>query len=121
MKGNGRENSLTFATKFWHLESVDTTLLETSSIFQKIAISTGLPLFVVEVGGIILTIILILAAILMVSATLRIKKEMISLNFKIGYMARLLKRELEGSAQKKETHKTKETEKEENFKEHWKF
>ena len=121
MKGNGRENSLTFTTKFWHLESVDTTLLETSSIFQMIAISTGLPLIVVEVGGIILTIILILAAILMVSATLRIKKEMISLNFKIGYMARLLKRELDGSAKKKVADETKEPEKEETYKEEWKF
>ena len=85
--------------------ATEMTVAETSSIFQEIAMATGLPSLAVEVGFIVLALIIILVIIMVVLAILRIRKEMISLNLKINYIARLLKRQIEGTAVKKEPEK----------------
>ena len=94
---------------------------ETASIFEKIAQSLGLPPFIVEFSFIILTMIIILMVLVFLFTTLRIRKEMISLNFKLGYIARLLKREIEGPAISPEPEAKKEQPKEEPYNEEWKF
>ena len=106
---------------------------EAASIFEKIAQSLGMPSIVVEIGFIILTMIIILIVLVFLFTILRIRKEMISLNFKLGYIARLLKREIEGPATtpgpaiSPEPSKSPEPEtrekpaKEEPYKEEWKF
>jgi hypothetical protein len=94
----------------------------TDSIFQKIAIVTGFPLIIVEVGFILLAVFVILMFIIRLSTSLRIRKEIISLNFKVGYIARLLRDELNPPVEIKETEfKETEGEKEEAIKEEWKF
>ena len=57
---------------------------ETASIFDKIAVSLGLSPFFVEISFIILAMIVILIVIVFLFAILRMRKEIISLNFKIG-------------------------------------
>jgi hypothetical protein len=101
--------------------------IEAVSIFEKIAQSLGLPPMVVEIGFIILTMIIILIVFIFLFTALRIRKEMISLNFKLGYIARLLKREIEGPeispgpTKSPELKTKKEPPKEEPYKEEWKF
>jgi hypothetical protein len=97
------------------------TVPVTASIFEKIAAATGLPPIAVEVGFIILTLILILITIMMVLSILRIRKEIINLNYRIGYIARLLKREIEEAAFETQPAKKKEAEEKEIYKEEWKF
>jgi hypothetical protein len=63
---------------------------ETTDVFEKIAISIGLPSLAVEVGFLLFVIILILVVILVVLAMLRIKKEMIKFDIGVHYIARLL-------------------------------
>jgi hypothetical protein len=102
----------------------DVTATATSSIFQKIAFTTGLPLIIVEAGFIILAIFLIIIFVIRVTTALRIRKEIISLNFKVGYIARLLRDELNPPAKIKapESMETEaEAEKEEPIKEEWKL
>jgi hypothetical protein len=99
----------------------ENTVPEAASIFEKIAMSLGMPPLTVEISFIILTMIIFLVVIVLVFAILRIRKEMISLNFKLGYIARLLKREIEGPAITQEPEQKKEPDKEESFKEEWKF
>lgn len=100
---------------------------EAASLFEKIARSLGLSPFAVEISFIILTMIVILIVFVFLFTALRIRKEMISLNFKLGYIARLLKREIEGPAISPEptispeTRTKKEPPKEEPYKEEWKF
>jgi hypothetical protein len=99
----------------------------TASIFEKIAQSLVLSPMVVEISFIILAMILILIVFIFLFTALRIRKEMISLNFKLGYIARLLKREIEGPAispgptESTEPETKKEPPKEEPYKEEWKF
>ena len=62
---------------------------EAASIFEKIAQSLGLTPLAVEISFIILTMIVILIVFIFLFTALRIRKEMISLNFKLGYIARL--------------------------------
>ena len=103
------------------------TAVEAASIFEKIAQSLGLTPLVVELSFIILTMITILIVFVFLFAALRIRKEIISLNFKLGYIARLLKREIEGPAISPEPTISpepeikKEPSKEEPFQEEWKF
>jgi len=97
------------------------TVPVTASVFEKIAAATGLPQIAVEIGFIILALVLILITIMMVLSILRIRKEIISLNYRIGYIARLLKREIEESAFETQTARKKETEEKETYKEEWKF
>ena len=98
-----------------------------ASIFERIAQSLGLTPFAVEISFIILTMIIILIVFVFLFTALRIRKEMISLNFKLGYIARLLKREIEGPAISPEPtispepEAKKEAPKEEPYKEEWKF
>jgi hypothetical protein len=99
----------------------DVALPKTAGIFQNIADATGLSLISVEIGILLLVLILFLIVITVLLAILRIRRETISLNFKLGYIARLLKREFEGPAPKKEPVPKKESEPEESFKEEWKF
>ena len=100
---------------------------EAASIFEKIAQSLGLTPLVVEISFIILTMIIILIVLVFLFTTLRIRKEMISLNFKLGYIARLIKREIEGPpisqepAKSPEPETKKEPAKKEPYKEEWKF
>jgi hypothetical protein len=94
---------------------------EAAGIFDKIAVSLGLSPFFVEISFIILAMIVILIVIVFLFATLRVRKEMISLNFKLGYIARLLKREIEGPPPGPEPEEKKEVDKEDAFKEEWKF
>ena len=49
--------------------------METTNIFQKIALSTGLSSLAVEVGFLLVAMFLILVAILVVLAILKIRKE----------------------------------------------
>ena len=97
------------------------TVPVTASVFKKIATAAGLPQIAVEVGFIILAFILILITIMVVLSILRIRKEIISLNYKIGYIARLLKREIEEAAFEKQPAKNKEAAEKETHKEEWKF
>lgn len=97
------------------------TVGDAVSIFEKIALSLGVSPLVVELSFIILTMMIILIVFVFLFATLRIRKEMISLNFKLGYIARLLKREIEGHAISPEPETQKEPPKEETYKEEWKF
>ena len=82
---------------------------------------------VVELSFIILIMITILIVFIFLFAVLRIRKEMISLNFKLGYIARLLKREIEGPAISPEPTTSpqpeikKEPPKDEPYQEEWKF
>ena len=99
----------------------DVSLPASAGIFQNIADATGLPLISVEIGTLILVLIFVLIVITVVLAILRIRRETISLNFKLGYIASLMKRELERPAAKKEPESRKEPEPEESFKEEWKF
>ena len=99
----------------------ESTVGEAASIFEKIALSLGLSPFVIEISFILLTMIILLIVIVFLFATLRIRKEMISLNFKLGYIARLLKREIEGPPASQEPEKKEAPGKEESFKEEWKF
>ena len=98
-----------------------------ASIFEKIAQSLGLTPMVIELSFIILTMIAILIVFVFLFTALRIRKEMISLNFKLGYIARLLKREIEGPANSPEPTISPEPEikkeppKEEPYQEEWKF
>ena len=98
-----------------------------ASIFEKIAQSMGLAPMVVEISFIILTMITILIVFVFLFTALRIRKELISLNFKLGYIARLLKREIEGPANSPEPTISPEPEikkeppKEEPYQEEWKF
>lgn len=97
---------------------------EGASVFEKIAQSLGLSSFVVEISFVIMTMIIILIVLVFLFSTLRIRKEMISLNFKLGYIARLLKREIEGPAPSPKPESRKEPDKpdkEESYKEEWKF
>ena len=101
--------------------------VDAASIFEKIAQSLGLPPMVVEISFIILTMIIILIVFIFLFTALRIRKEMISLNFKLGYIASLLKREIEGPAispgptKSREPKTKKEPPKEEPHNEEWKF
>ena len=103
------------------------TVVGTASIFEKIAQSLELTPLVVEISFIILTMIIILIVFVFLFTALRIRKEIISLNFKLGYIARLLKREIEGPAISPEPTPTpepeikKEPSKEEPYTEEWKF
>ena len=99
----------------------ETTASQAGSILEKIAISLGWPPLAVEICFIILTMTIILVIFIVVFAILRIRQEMISLNFKMGYIARLLKREIEGPQLKKEPEKAQKPSAEETFKEEWKF
>jgi phage shock protein PspC (stress-responsive transcriptional regulator) len=94
---------------------------ETAGIFDKIAVSLGMSPFFVEISFIILAMIVILIVIIFLFAILRMRKEMISLNFKLGYIARLLKREIEGPPPGPQAEEKKEADKEDAFKEEWKF
>ena len=99
----------------------ENTIAEAVSIFDKIAGSLGVSPFIVEICFIILMMVIILIVMVFLFAILRIRKEMISLNFKLGYIARLLKREIEGPSPGPEPEEKKEPQKEEGFKEEWKF
>jgi hypothetical protein len=99
----------------------ETTVEEAAGTLEKIALSLGLPPFVVEISFIILTLIIFLIAVVFLFAVLRIRKEMISLNFKFGYIARLLKREIGSPGPGPETQTPPPPEKEDPFKEEWKF
>ena len=102
-------------------------VVEATSIFERIAQSLELPPLVVEISFIILTMIIILIVFVLLFSVLRIRKEIISLNFKLGYIARLLKREIEGPATSPgptispEPKTKKEPPKEEPYQEEWKF
>ena len=69
------------------------TVLETTNIFQKIAISTGLPSLAVEAGFLLIVMLLISVVILVVLAILKIKKEMLKLSKTATYIANLLRQE----------------------------
>ena len=99
----------------------ETTVPQAASIFEKIAMSLGWPSLAVELSFIILTMIFILVFFVVVFAILRIRKELISLNFKLGYIARVLKREIEGPGFQKKSEKPEKSAGEEAFKEEWRF
>ena len=109
------------------VEAAAETAVEAASIFDKIAQSLGLTPLVVEISFIILTMIIILIVFVFLFVALRIRKEIISLNFKLGYIARILKREIEGPAISAapeispEPEIKKEPPKQEPYKDEWKF
>ena len=72
--------------------------MEPTNIFQKIAMSTGLPSLAVEVGFLLVAMLLILVAILVVSAILKIRKEIVRMSKTANYIAGLITR---GAADRK--------------------
>ena len=99
----------------------ETTVSQATTILDKIAMSLGWPPLAVEIFFIILTVIIVLVIFIVLFAILRIRKELIRLNFKLGYIARMVKREIEGSEMKK-TPEIRQTPQEvDAFKEEWKF
>ncbi len=72
--------------------------MESTNIFQKIVMSTGLPSLAVEVGFLLVVMFLILVVITVVLAILRIRKEMVRMNKTANYIAGLLTR---GAADRK--------------------
>jgi len=99
----------------------ENTVGEAVSIFEKIAGSLGVSPFVVEICFIILMMIIILVVMIFLFAILRLRKEMISLNFKLGYIARMVKREIEESEIKRTPEIEQKPQKVDSFKEEWKF
>ena len=63
---------------------------ETTAIFEKIAVSMGLPTIAVEVAFLLFLIALLLVFILVVLAILRVRKEAIKMNYTATYIAGLL-------------------------------
>ena len=98
-----------------------TTVSQTASIFDKIAMSMGWPPLAVEICLIILTMIILLVIFIVVFAILRIRREMISLNFKLGYIARMIKHEIEGSEMKRTPEIEQKYPEVDPLKEEWKF
>ena len=72
--------------------------METTNIFQKIAMSTGLPSLAVETGLLLIVMLLISVVILVVLAILKIRKEMVKMSKTTNYIANLLRR---GAANRK--------------------
>jgi hypothetical protein len=72
--------------------------VETTNIFQKIAMSTGLPSLAVEVGFLLVAMFLILIVILVVLVLLRVSNEMVRMRKTANYIAGLLTR---GAADRK--------------------
>jgi DNA invertase Pin-like site-specific DNA recombinase len=68
------------------------SLSETTNIIQKIAEFTGLTPLAIEVGFLLLISALLLIFILVVLAILRIRREMVRMNYTANYIARLLNR-----------------------------
>lgn len=68
---------------------------EGSSLFQAMATSLGLPSEVIEVAFIVLFIIILLFLIFVPIAMVGIRKELSGINWKLGYIARFIKREME--------------------------
>ncbi len=99
----------------------ETTVSQATSILDKIAMSLGWPPLAVEICFIILTMIILLVIFIVVFAILRIRKEMISLNFKLGYIARMVKREIEESEIKRTPEIEQKPQEVDAFKEEWKF
>ena len=64
---------------------------ETTSIIQDLAEITGMSTLAIEIGFLLILTTLILAAVLVVEAILRIKKEMVKFSLGVGYIAHLLK------------------------------
>jgi len=63
-----------------------------SGIAARIAALTGLPPVVIEIALALLIILAVIAAVALVLAVFRIRKELISLNVKIIYIGRMLER-----------------------------
>ena len=63
---------------------------QATTIFQKIAVSIGLPSIAVEAGFLLLLTAFLLVFILVVLAILRVRKEAIRMNYTITYIAGLL-------------------------------
>jgi len=68
-------------------------LSQATTIFQKIAVSIGLPSIAVEAGFLLLLTVFLLVFILVVLAILRVRKEAIRMNYTITYIAGLLNQE----------------------------
>ena len=68
------------------------TAAESTSVFQKIAMTTGLPSLFVEAGFLLLMMVLFLIIVLVLLAIFRIRKEMVRMNHVANYIAQLLKR-----------------------------
>jgi Sec-independent protein translocase protein TatA len=81
---------------------------ETITVFQKIAVATGLSPWTVEIGSVVLFTLIIVVIIYVVLAISRIRKEIINLNLAVRYLVRLLKQEIEGSADAKQLQNLKE-------------
>ena len=64
---------------------------ETTSIIQDLAEITGLPTLAIETGFLFILMTLILFAVLVAQAILRIKKEMVKFSSGVGSIAYLLK------------------------------
>ena len=67
------------------------------------------------------SLVIVLVTLIVVLAILRIRKEMISLNFKLGYIARMVKREIEGSEIKRTTEIAQRPQEVDSSEEEWKF
>jgi Sec-independent protein translocase protein TatA len=81
---------------------------ETITVFQKIAVVTGLSPWTVEIGSVVLFTLIIVVIIYVVLTISRIRKEIINLNLAVRYLVRLLKQEIEGGADAKQLQNLKE-------------
>jgi hypothetical protein len=68
----------------------------TAGLIGQIAHSLGYPVIVIESLFFGFLIVLLLAVVFAVMAIFRIRKEMISLNFKIAYIGRLIEQAVKG-------------------------
>jgi hypothetical protein len=68
---------------------------DSTNFFQAISMSLGLPSEVIEIAFILFFIILLLFLIFVPITMVSIRKELSGINWKLGYIARFLKREME--------------------------
>jgi len=68
---------------------------DSPNFFQSAAMSLGLPSEVIEIAFILIFIILLLFLIFVPIAIASLRKELSGINWKLGYIARFIKREME--------------------------
>ena len=68
---------------------------DSTNFFQAISMSLGLPSEVIEIAFILFFIILLLFLIFVPITMVSIRKELSGINWKLGYIARFIKREME--------------------------
>ena len=73
---------------------------ETTNFFQSISMSLGLPAELIEIVVILFLILLLLFLIFVPLSLISIRKELSGINWKLGYIARFIKRDMEEQKQR---------------------